>query len=36
MEKSYSFGQERKKPLGLSLVRTLSHVSNMPLKGPLR
>jgi len=36
MEKSYFFYQERNKPLGLSMVRTLSHVSNMPLKGPLR
>jgi len=36
MEKSYFFCQEGNKPLGLSMVRTLSHVSNMPLKGPLR
>src|SRR5262249_9047072 len=36
MENSYFFYQERNNPLGLSVVRTLSHVSKMPLKGPLR
>jgi hypothetical protein len=36
MEKSSFLCQEGKKPLGRSMVRTLSHVSNMSLKGPLR
>jgi len=36
MEKFHSLYQEVDEPLGLSMVRTLSHVSNMPLKGPVR
>ena len=36
MEKSHSLYQEENEPLGLSMVGTLPHVSNMPLKGPLR
>jgi len=36
MVKSSFLCLEGKKPLGLSMVRTLSHVSNMPLKGPVR